>query len=138
MSHLHHWDTLLSWSRFFWTRIYFPYLFYASFRTWSWSSTHLFVCTAVTDLSFFFSGDFDILIAARTPSNESWRNQPERIMSILNLALQAVGLMRSKFQNNVKKLCSACELGKLKDVAKDPTLRQKKFEGFYLASKGIF
>lgn len=44
---------------------------------------------------FFFSGDFDILIAARTPSNESWRNQPERIMSILNLALQAVGLMRS-------------------------------------------
>lgn len=44
---------------------------------------------------FFFSGDFDILIAARTPSNESWRTPPERIMSILNLALQAVGLMRS-------------------------------------------
>lgn len=44
---------------------------------------------------FFLSGDFDILIAARTPSNESWRTPPERIMSILNLALQAVGLMRS-------------------------------------------
>lgn len=47
----------------------------------------------------FLSGDFDMLIAARTPR----RNPPERIMSILNLALQAVGLMRSEASDECEK-----------------------------------
>lgn len=74
----------------------------------------------------FLSGDFDMLIAARTPPMGSWRNPPERIMSILNLALQAVGLMRSEASDECeKKLRSAGGLGQLREVAKDPAMRQE-------------
>lgn len=67
-----------------------------------------------------------MLIAARTPPMGSWRNPPERIMSILNLALQAVGLMRSEASDECeKKLRSAGGLGQLREVAKDPAMRQE-------------
>ncbi|XP_062595295.1 uncharacterized protein LOC134256627 [Saccostrea cucullata] len=67
-----------------------------------------------------------MLIAARTPPMGSWRNPPERIMSILNLALQAVGLMRSQASDECeKKLRSANGLGQLREVAKDPAMRQE-------------
>jgi len=36
----------------------------------------------------------DYLIAAKTPPYHSWRNPVERAMSLLNLGLQCVGLMR--------------------------------------------
>lgn len=40
--------------------------------------------------------DLDVLIAARTAPNHSWANPVERIMSIVNLGLQCVGMMRQK------------------------------------------
>lgn len=69
-----------------------------------------------------------MLITARTPPMESWKNPPERIMLILNLALLAVGLMRSQVSEEYEKrlhVCSASGLGQLRDVAKDLTLRQE-------------
>ena len=40
--------------------------------------------------------DVDLLILARTPPGNSWRNPAERVMSQLNLGLQAIGTMRQK------------------------------------------
>ena len=41
-----------------------------------------------------------MIIAVRTPPCNSWKDLAERIMSILNLALQAVGLMRQPLQTD--------------------------------------
>lgn len=74
----------------------------------------------------FLSGNYDMIIAARTPPMGSWKNPPERIMSILNLALQAVGLMRKETSSVCEqKLKSASGLSQLRDIAKDPLMRQE-------------
>lgn len=59
-----------------------------------------------------------MLVAVRTPPMNSGKNPPERIMSILNLALQSVGLMRKEqsedFEKKVKSLSS---ISQLRDLA---------------------
>ena len=47
-------------------------------------------------ISLFLKRDFDFLCACRTAPYHSSRNPAERVMSILNLGLQCVGLMRKK------------------------------------------
>lgn len=47
-------------------------------------------------LALFIQLDLDFLCAVRTPPHNSWKNPAERIMSILNLALQGVGMVRPK------------------------------------------
>ncbi|XP_071953699.1 uncharacterized protein [Antedon mediterranea] len=59
-------------------------------------------------ISAFLEGDFDAVIAARTPPGHSWKNPCERIMSILNLALQAVGVMRQKLSPEMEALLAKC------------------------------
>ncbi len=70
-------------------------------------------------IALFLNLNLDILIiACRTAPNHSWRNPVERIMSIVNIGLQCVGLMREKMSkefeasisncNNVKQLRQAC------------------------------
>lgn len=77
-------------------------------------------------ICLFLSGNYDMIVAARTPPMASWKNPPERIMSILNLALQAVGLMRREASAECEqKLKSAGGLSQLRDIAKDPVLRQE-------------
>lgn len=77
-------------------------------------------------ICLFLSGNYDMIIAARTPPMGSWKNPPERIMSILNLALQAVGLMRKETSSVCEqKLKSASGLSQLRDIAKDPLMRQE-------------
>ena len=49
-------------------------------------------------------GDFDMLIALRTTSHQSWNNPAERIMSILNLALQGVALVCEIMSEDMKAL----------------------------------
>ena len=46
-------------------------------------------------LALFIQLNLDFLCAVRTPHN-SWKNPAERIMSILNLAVQGVGIARVK------------------------------------------
>lgn len=43
-------------------------------------------------ISVFLERDLDFLCAARTAPYHSWRNPAERIMSIINLGLQCVGI----------------------------------------------
>ena len=61
--------------------------------------------------------DLDLLVAGRTAPNHSWKNPVERFMSIINLGLQCVGIMRreggAQFEqaiknvNNVNAICEA-------------------------------
>ena len=66
----------------------------------------------------FLKGDYDYIVAARTPPMSSWKNPPERIMSILNLALQAVGLMRAETSEECeRKLRGANSLKQLREMS---------------------
>lgn len=47
-------------------------------------------------ICLFQSLDLDMLVAARTAPQNSYRNPVERIRSVINIGLQAVGLMRQK------------------------------------------
>lgn len=76
-------------------------------------------------ICLFLSGNYDMIVAARTPPMASWKNPPERVMSILNLALQAVGLMRKETSAETEqKLKSASGLQQLRDIAKNPKFRE--------------
>ena len=57
-------------------------------------------------ICLFLALDLDYLVAVRTPPQHSWKNPVERIMSILNLGLQSVGLMRTKMNDESEKLIS--------------------------------
>ena len=69
-------------------------------------------------IALFLNVDLDFSIACRTAPNHSWRNPVERILPILNLGFQSVGVMRSKvlgeFEvsihncNSLKELRTAC------------------------------
>ena len=62
----------------------------------------------------------------------SWKNPAERIKSILNLALQSVGLMREQqsddFEKKVKRIST---LSQLRDLA-----RHARDEGLHRTSQG--
>ena len=67
-------------------------------------------------LSLFVSLDLDFICAVRTPPKRSWKNPVERIMSILNIALQGVGCMREEVAHEDQlKNCSS--LKSIRDLA---------------------
>lgn len=47
-------------------------------------------------IALFLEMDLDCVIALRTAPSNSWANPVERIMSIVNMGLQGVGVMRRK------------------------------------------
>ena len=59
-------------------------------------------------IALFKNLDLDVLIAARTAPSHSWANPVERIMSIINLGLQCVGIMRRKMGDEFEKIVSNC------------------------------
>ena len=54
-----------------------------------------YVSVQLSLIAVFIHLDLDILIAAQTAPNHSWANPVKRIMSVINLGLQCVGMMRS-------------------------------------------
>lgn len=68
-----------------------------------------FLATKIALINLFLAKDLDMLIAVRTPPYHSWKNPVERIMSIINIALQAVGLMRSGMSEDLEKCISNCK-----------------------------
>ncbi|KAI8484568.1 hypothetical protein Bbelb_376750 [Branchiostoma belcheri] len=58
----------------------------------------------VSLICMFVILDLDMLVCARTAPQNSFRNPVERIMSIINLSLQAVGIMREKLPPEMEKL----------------------------------
>ena len=59
-------------------------------------------------IALFLNLNLDCLIACRTAPNHSWKNPVERIMSILNLGIQCVGLMRTKQSEDFESAISNC------------------------------
>lgn len=53
--------------------------------------------------------ELDVLIAGRTAPSHSWANPVERIMAIINLGLQCVGVMREKMGDEFEKHVSKCK-----------------------------
>jgi len=70
-------------------------------------------------VALFLNLNLDLLVVGRTAPNHSWRNPVERIMSVINLGLQCIGIMCSegsvefekaiKNANNLKALRRASE-----------------------------
>jgi hypothetical protein len=70
-------------------------------------------------LCLFLRGDFDLLVAVRTAPQQSWANPAERIMSILNLGLQGVSLVRENMSDGMEKLFDRCnKLEEIRQAAK--------------------
>jgi hypothetical protein len=69
-------------------------------------------------ISLFLSGDYDMLIAVCTAPHHSWVNPAERIMSILNLGLQNVAIMRNTMSDESEALFDkAYTLDEIRDKA---------------------
>ena len=67
-----------------------------------------YISTQLSLVALFLNLDLDLLCAARTAPNQSWRNPVERIMSVVNLGLQSVGLMRKEMSSNAEKALKNC------------------------------
>ena len=59
-------------------------------------------------ISLFLKLDLDLLIAGRTAPSHSWANPVERVMSVINLGLQSVGVMRAKGGEDLEKALLKC------------------------------
>lgn len=68
-----------------------------------------FLSVQLSLIALFLARDLDCLIAVRTPPFNSWKNPAKCIMSELNLALQAVGLMRTKMLGELEKTIEGCK-----------------------------
>lgn len=69
----------------------------------------------LTFICLFLIHDLDYLVAVQTPPYNSWKNPAERVMSELNLALQAVGMMREKLATaGLEKVLEGCN--SMKDI----------------------
>lgn len=58
-------------------------------------------------ISLFRELNLDMLIALRTAPSNSWANPVERVMSIVNIGLQGVGVMRRKMSDEFESV--VCE-----------------------------
>jgi hypothetical protein len=85
-----------------------------------------FIKTQLTLISLFFALDLDYLVAVCTPPGHSWKNPVERIMSILNLELQCVGLMRQEMDVESEEIMSQCNsMNDIRKAAeKAPSLKE--------------
>ena len=72
-----------------------------------------FLSVQLSLIAVFLARDLDCLVAVRTPPFNSWKNPAERIMSELNLALQAVGLMRTRMSDKLEKKMENCKSMKM-------------------------
>lgn len=85
-----------------------------------------YVSVQLSLIALFLALDLDFICAVRTAPSHSWSNPVERIMSILNLGLQCVGLMREKGDDEFEKVAAKCNsLSTLREAAKkDPAFQE--------------
>jgi len=89
-----------------------------------------FLSTQISYICLFLQLDLDFLSAVRTPPYHSWKILVERIMSIINIALQSVGLMRQMMLQEFEKLiASTSSMKDIHEVARNsPNLKQAFLE----------
>ena len=75
-------------------------------------------------ISLFLKLDLDFLCACCTAPFHSWRNPVERVMSVLNLGFQSIGLMRKQVESELESVISKCHnMKQLRAAAtKEPAL----------------
>jgi len=62
-----------------------------------------YISTQLSLIAVFLNLNLDFLCAARIAPNQSWRNLVERIMSIVNLGFQSVGMMRKEMTPEIER-----------------------------------
>ncbi|XP_074641196.1 uncharacterized protein LOC141898942 [Tubulanus polymorphus] len=67
-----------------------------------------YITVQLSYLCIFLQLNLDCLIAVRTAPNSSWINSVERVMSVVNMALQCVGPMREESTENFEILLKGC------------------------------
>ena len=67
-------------------------------------------------IALFLKLDLDFLCVCRTAPFHSWRNPVERIMSLLNLGMQSVGLLRKEMDDSYESIIKRCK--SISDVRK--------------------
>ena len=85
-----------------------------------------YISVQISLICLFKKLDLDYLCACRTAPYHSWRNPVERIMSVINLGLQSVGLAHREVEANVE-----AELSKCNSLA---DLRKLAAKGNYVVS----
>ncbi|XP_028416153.1 uncharacterized protein LOC114539744 [Dendronephthya gigantea] len=90
-------------------------------------STYMSVKLAL--IALFKALDLDMLIALRTAPSNSWANPVERVMSIINIGLQGVGVMREKMSPEFER--AAAKANSVKEMRKQITDNLK--EEFHLS-----
>lgn len=77
-----------------------------------------FLKTKLALISLYLSCNFDMLVAVRTAPYHSWKNPCERVNCILNIGLQAIGLMRSPMSEEHEKRLATCNsMKEIRDLA---------------------
>ena len=88
-------------------------------------------------ISIFKDLNLDILIALRTAPGNSWANPVERLMSIVNLGLQGVGVMRKEMSSAMeKKISGANNLKEMRDILTEKN-EQTEWENSISAPKKL-
>ena len=79
-----------------------------------------YISTQLSLIALFRNLNLDYLCAARTAPHNSWRNPVERMMSILNLGFQSIGLMRSHMSEPAEAALKNCNSVALLRKAGEP------------------
>ena len=81
-----------------------------------------YISLQISLICLFKKLDLDFLCTARTAPYQSWRNPVERLMSIINLGLQSVGIARSSLGINVEAELKKCNsMSQLRKLAERDT-----------------
>lgn len=87
-------------------------------------------------IAIFLDLDLDCLIVVRTPPGHSWKNPVERIMSILNLSLQGIGIMREECTNHEQEVKRCSSLKTIRALAsKIPEVRDEVLQSVEAAKE---
>ncbi len=62
-----------------------------------------FLSVQLSLIALYLENDLDMLLALRTAPHQYWKNPCEKVNCILNLGLQAVGLMRARMDEKHEK-----------------------------------
>ena len=63
--------------------------------------------TQISTICLFLKHDLDYIVAVQDTPYQSYRNWVERVMSIINLALQSAGLMRQPMVEKYRKMMNS-------------------------------
>ena len=80
----------------------------------------VYVSVQLSLIALFLKLDLDFMCAGHTAPCHSWKNPVERIIAILNLGLQCIGLMRQEMPEEMEKEVKSCKnMGDLRRIAEN-------------------